>query len=357
MLRIELLSSVNRETQGFPAPVFLNKNGSNVLAIYQIVADKKNKVAAEIFVNHHGQLQTAFTIESDRKVSSGGATPDFSSISLLEEDATTARVRLLSPELTVKFEKTFDDGLDRGYNLIGGNFSLNGYLLNINYRVGEEITVVKILSGINLGTVSEIYLKGIITVSPVFFEHRKDTYLALILSSRLQIYRLLESQLLIVSDEELPQIASSLSLHYYSGYPFLIVGTRQAVLKDEFGANQIPENISKIYHDGDELRFYLFRKKLNLQSKMNFDTNIETALLLPNGKQMILGQSGRTESGYFNLVALHNDFTIKGWDAPIFTNSSMRAASSLGGKFVIVSSASNKDHRLQNIQLYRIKSL
>lgn len=392
-LNVKLTDSLSRTTTGFPIEPSISKHGRHVYLVYEINVDNTTvpptNLAAEIFANKHGLLQSVATLTGDPNfpsVDDGFANPGFTRFSLLDDDvSSTVRIRLFDQNFNLQAENSFNDFAagdpsNPSFSALGGEFSSDGKYIVMTYLTNaipnNQTTIIRILDATDLSEVASTQVSGG-SLGSNFFSHHDENYVVLATyggdfifafenplaapPSTLWVFKLKNNQLTLVDQAPLPQQGNVPSVSKSRGKTLIGIGTVRAVLPGEttiFASDA--NNQSFLPKDNNELRIYSFDGR-RLRLTLARDTGLTTISPVFSSKGLILVNEQVTDGvpGFFNLFSFTNQRgseqelrLVKGTfaSAPFATD-----VFSSNGKWLVVT-GSDQIAELNNINLYRIGS-
>lgn len=314
-------SAIDRTTGGFNLLPSLSSDGRLLYNVYEINVTSPTDLAAELFVNINGNLQTLAVTNGDLafpSVDSGHASHDFLLYSLLDDTGPSsantgvARVRLFDSRLQLVRQVTFDDIRPAGYPFYGGTFSSDNRYLAVSYIIGYDgvvgatvptahpLTLIRVLAVSDLSTVLSTTFNGASDQGPSFFRVCGKEYLitdsfqgfydatdpVAEWPASLNIYRVKSIQLEPSEQIFFPQLPrySVRGSGCASQEVAILVGTNRATplgtVSPYFDALQ-PARTSLIR--GDSNSFYIYvkgRGKTQLKAKETIEMDVWAPLLL-----------------------------------------------------------------------------
>lgn len=395
-LQVKLTSSIQRsDTADFPISPSISKDGAQIYLVYPIVVKPTSKLAAEIFFNNQGFLQTAATLTGDEaflSIDSGFANRAFNRFTLIDDDGLqTIRLRLFDNKFNLLAMTTFNDYASGGlfnpnFSAQGGVFSPDGKFIVLSYLIdntaNNEISIIRVLNANDLSEVASTQVTGG-SKGPNFFSHNHDNYVALTTyggqfffafensaakpPSTLFVYKLQNNQLILVDQAQLPQQAGVPNFFESEGKTLIGVGTVRATLNGQqtiFVNNS--NNPSFLPLDNRELRIYSFDGrglKLILANQTGLTTS--SPVFSPEGLILVNTQTSDGLPGFFNLFTLRSQ--RKGQKALKFVNGAFASPPfasdvfSRDGKWLLVTGSDQQSRQnicqinlLNNINLYQI---
>ena len=389
-MKLELASSVLRETTAFQAKVSISPNGDKVFAAYLITVDKVNTLIAELFQNQNGNMVSFKTLKGDLEFSaidSGIASPDFSKFTVLDDNQSTdaskakARLRLFDNNLNLLGERIFDDAYLPGYTFVGGSFSEDSRAFILSYVVkdGEnQKSIIRIIKADeNLRDIAVLRFEGIST-GQTLFTHGCDLYVTFVTAEgklnfddlataakpqyKLHVYKLEGHVLVSVARAKLPQFSyNAPSVLIKDEHVNILVGTLRAIKDDQvniYENNTSYECDNK--HDCAELRIYRFTgcELVRLYTNKR-DHTVQSPILHPDARHLVFANENANiaavnsnQPGFWQVSTLNHLYEIIRSRLPYASPHLFNAKFSDNGKWLIIGGASDNQTCLNNVQLW-----
>ncbi len=393
-ITLNLTDTLNRTSTGFPIDPSISPNGSLAYLVYEIDVTPSTTLAAELFMNNNGTLQSLIQVSADAtsnfdSIDDGFANQDFTQFSLIDDTSSSGttpaqiRIRLFDPIFSSAISRTFDN-FDPGpnapaspaYSGAGGTFSDDGTLVAMSYLTDSTVTpqqsILHVLSTIDLSTVASIPFDGG-SNGPFFFSLNKNgtkrTFITLTsfenftfafgdptatAPSLLYVFELVGSTLNLVDTAFLPQASLSGPTVSMCGEQALIgIGTNLAVIAPEESLFVSPTS-SFINTDNRELRFYTFDgSNLELQTAQSTGITTYSPVFYPLSSLVLVNQQALDgQPSFFNLFKKHKTHLEleerTHLSAPFFSG-----AFSDNGKWLLVT-GSDENSALFDVALYRV---
>lgn len=385
-LDVTLTDSISRVTTEFPIKSSLSKNGKQIYLVYEIAVNPPSSIlAAEIFNNKNGRLQTIATLDGDEtffSVDSGFANPDFDRFTLVDDDEIEAiRIRLFDEnfnQLAVTIFNDYAPGDPNNASLsgAGGVFSPDGKYVVISYLIdatpGSQITIIRVLNANDLSLVASTTINGG-SSGPNFFSHGGQNYVTLTSyggdyifefenpaaapPSTLFVFKLHSNELRLIDQTLLPQQAGIPNFFNHKGKTMIGIGTVRAVLPGEptIFVSDV-NNQSFLPKDNRELRIYSFNGR-KLKLVLARQTGLTTASPVFSPKGLILVNEQVTDGfpGFFNLFQLKEAMTFNFIDGAFASPPFAEGTFSANSKWLVIAGSDQQNDLLNNINLYRIK--
>ena len=387
-MKLELASSVLRETTTFQAKVSISPNGDKVFAAYQIAVDNVNTLIAELFQNQNGNLVSFKTLHGDlefNSIDSGVASPDFSKFAVLDDNQSTAdpkaRLRLFDSNFNLLGERIFNDAYLPGYTFTGGSFSEDSRVLILSYVVRNDEnqkSIIRIIKADeNLRDIAVLRFEGVST-GQTLFNHGCDLYVTFVTAEgkldfddlataarpqyKLHVYKLEGHVLVSVARAKLPQFSyNAPSVLVKDEHVNILVGTLRAIQDDQVN---IYEN-NKFYecdnrHDCAELRIYRFTGCELVRLYVNKrDHTVQSPILHPDARHLVFANENANvaavnsnQPGFWQVSTLNHLYEIIRSRLPYASPHLFNAQFSDNGKWLIIGGASDAETCLNNIQLW-----
>lgn len=339
--KLKLTDAKVRSTEGYAAPVSISEHGKHVYCVYDICVFPDQNLAAELFKNDHGKLNTEYTITGDLAfpiVDGGVASNDFKQFSFLDDDGSNdfgnARLRVFNDELQLLATRIFDDYWGPGFSFNGGAFSEDRKLIAVTYvndPVGPDPmqpiqrSILHVMRSDDLSDVATYEFDGNTGNTTLFFKLGHKQYLALPSTggvynaqnpdsqapALLTILRLHDGALTVVDQVNLPQAFTfDLRKDEDGDSVTILVGTSRANVGDK-PIYQVNPQDSFLPNDGDEYRIYKFHHRLHKVCTKNTDLSTN-GVLYPKDHYVALQKSVLSDvPSFVELVETDRHYCLK----------------------------------------------
>lgn len=313
-MTLRLFDAIQRETSSFSTNVYISKDATRAFAVYQLTANNTNSIVAELFDITNGKLETLFQYKSDLLfpiVESGTAAKDFSMFSIVEmNESNNFRVTLLDSKL-VPIVTRIGPGTSKGFTTIGGTFTPDNSAIIVTTVSADTLpnqqSTLYLLSTTNLGIIASLVVSKIFAVIASSFSVCNKQYFAIASSQgvldfndlpanwkpthQLEVYRIDNTRLTLVSTAILPQGAMTVSAQPKKHSVLISVGTSTALIPKCPNVRIKDATNRSATIDNSELRIYKFiHEELCLKRQINTDTIVETAHIT-NAGDLIISQN------------------------------------------------------------------